>query len=153
MSFFFFSLLHPLPTVGKGLVLKAKLRCLETATMLKKHSIMWLFGNVATAPVWGDYLSALVNMFGTCAAVEQSSVYRRAEKNLKVYLLRFNMKCKEIYHLNMQIIFADISLSHAVHQTLLRSSACILQFFHINFRHTLLSGRNVPTVFGIKGHK
>lgn len=38
----FFSL-HPLPTVGKGLALKAVPRCLETATMLKKHSIMWLF--------------------------------------------------------------------------------------------------------------
>ena len=30
----------PLPTVGKGLVLKARPSCLETATMLKKHLIM-----------------------------------------------------------------------------------------------------------------
>lgn len=43
LFFFFFSSLHPLPTVGKGLALEAVPRCLETATMLKKLSIMWLF--------------------------------------------------------------------------------------------------------------
>lgn len=104
MSFFFFFFLLPLPTAGKGLVLKARPRCLETATMLKKHSIMWLFGNVATASVRGAQLSALVNMFGTCAAAEQSSVYKYSEKHLDVHLPRVNMRCKEIYHLNMLIV-------------------------------------------------
>lgn len=131
--FFFFFLLLPLPTAGKGLFLKAGPRRLETATMLKKHSIMWLFGNVATASVRGAQLSALVNMFG--AAAEQASVYKYSEKHVKVYLLKVNMKCKEIYHSKTHECFADISVSHAVHQ---KSLNVHLLCLHINFTHTLL---------------
>lgn len=66
---------------------------------------MWLFRNVVTASVWGAQLSALVNMFGSRAAAEQ---YKCSEKHLiytlKLYLLKVNMKCKEEYYLNMQIV-------------------------------------------------
>ena len=131
--FFFFFLLLPLPTAGKGLFRKAGPRRLETATMLKKHSIMWLFGNVATASVRGAQLSALVNMFG--AAAEQASVYKYSEKHVKVYLLKVNMKCKEIYHSKMQ----NVLLIFQFHMQYIKNLSTCIYCVSISTSHTLSS--------------
>lgn len=110
MSFFFF-LLHPLPTVGKGLALKAVPRCLETATMLKKHSIMWLFWKCGDSSCKrGSAFSAGEHVFDVCSCRTGLRRKKKSEKTkkklLKVFSPGFKMKCKEIYHLNMQIILS-----------------------------------------------
>lgn len=75
----------------------------------------------------------------------------REKKHLKVYLLNSHMKCKEIYHLNMQIIL----LKFQFHMQYIKLSGGVQGAFYSFSKssETLFSLRNVPTVFGIKGHK
>lgn len=57
-----------------------------------------------TAPVRGAQLSVPANMFCTCAAAEVASGKKKKTPLGTVFSPGFKMKCKGIYHLNMQII-------------------------------------------------
>lgn len=112
---------------------------------LKKLSITGLFGNVATAPVREAQVSAVgERVSGPC--VQQWKEISAA----RAYLLHC-MKRKGVYHWNMQISIADVSVSHC---RISNSFSFFPPFFHIDIRHTFLSGQKRPSgVRGIKGRK
>lgn len=98
--------------------------------------------NVATASVRGALFSTLVNMFGTCAAAEQSSNVEKNTYTLKVYLLEGLYEAYRLFccsTLNMNPVG---SVAFKVHLTV---SPFQLQ------THSLSGDRE--TVFRIKSHK
>lgn len=125
----FFLSLSPFFLKGQGIW---KLR-----PTLKKLSITGLFGNVATAPVREAQVPAIGER------VSEPRVQQWKEISAaRAYFLHCSLKRKGVYHWNMRISIAGVSV-------LYYSISNFLSFFHINIRHTLLSGQKRPS--GVRG--